>query len=69
MARKKKKYHPNHKGQKKCLFQYRCIDGNWTNYPVAICHFHNGVLTKALMKTHQCRERKCKRLQEGVVFE
>jgi len=66
---RKKKHHPNHKGQRRCKFEYECIDGNFTFYPVAVCHWHKGVLTRGLMKTHRCKERKCPRLQEGVTFE
>lgn len=67
--KKKKKHHPDHTGERKCKYQYECIDGNFTFYPLAYCKYHKGVLTKRLMKTHQCKERECKRLQEDVTFE
>lgn len=48
---------------------YLCIDGNWTWYPCAYCYYHKGVLTKKLMKTHKCKERQCKRLNEEMKFD
>ena len=56
MAKKKKKYHPNHKGQTRCKYQYECIDGNLTFYPVALCKYHQGVLTQGLMKNDETTE-------------
>ena len=48
---------------------YWCIDGNYTNHPVAYCTFYHGVLTKGLMEVHTCKERECFRLREGDEFE
>ena len=67
--KRKKKCHPNHTGLKRCKFDYECIDGNMTFYPVAYCEYHKGVLTRGLMKTHKCKERECHRLKEGMDFE
>jgi hypothetical protein len=69
LKNKKKKHHSHHLGEKRCEFQYKCIDGNWTWFPAAYCEYYDGVLTVGLMKTHRCRKRKCPRLQEGVDFE
>lgn len=55
--------------KKKDMWWYRCIDNNWTYHPAAYCKYHQGVLTEGLMKTHRCRERKCKRLDETIKFE
>lgn len=30
---------------------YWCIDGNFTNHPVAYCTYYHGVLTQGLMDT------------------
>ena len=51
------------------MYEYKCIDGNWTKHPVAFCTRYSGVLTKGLMKTHRCEERNCPRLKRGVEFE
>lgn len=66
MKKKKKPYIP--KGERK-KYQYECIDGNWTYYPVAYCKYHQGVLTAGLMHTHRCRERQCWRLDETRNYE
>lgn len=66
MKRNKKPYIP--KGERK-KFQYKCIDGNWSYYPVAYCKYHKGVLTERLLNTHRCRERQCGRLDETQDFE
>lgn len=55
--------------KKRLEYEYRTIDGNWTMRPVAYCHYKKGVLTEKLMRTHRCRERQCRRLDESVVFE
>lgn len=47
-------------------WEYRLIDNNWTRHPVAYCWRYKGFLTKGLMKTHKCKERKCRRLQEDI---
>lgn len=57
------------KGQKPTKYYYQCIDGNWTKYPVAYCLYHKGELTKGLMDTHRCKQRKCPRLCEGEIYE
>ena len=54
---------------KRTGWQYRCIDNNWTYYPVAYCKYKKGCLTEGLMHTHRCKERKCKRLDLTVEFE
>jgi len=41
---------------------YWCVDGNYTNHPLAYCTFYHGVLTKGLMELHTCKERCCLRL-------
>lgn len=43
-------------------WEYRLIDNNWTRHPVAFCWYRKAYLTKKLMKTHRCEQRKCKRL-------
>ena len=49
---------------KKECWEYKLIDGNWSSRAVAYCSYKDGCLTEALMKTHRCKERQCKRLQE-----
>lgn len=66
---KRKKRKDHHLGEKRCKYMYECIDGNWTYYPIAYCDHYKGVLTRGLMHTHRCNERKCPRLQEGDDFE
>lgn len=68
MKQKKKKKPFIPKG-KRMKWQYRCIDGNWSYYPVAYCHYHQGCLTERLLHTHRCRERQCRRLDETQEFE
>lgn len=48
---------------------YWCIDGNFTNHPVAYCTHYHGVLTQGLMDVHKCKEHECFRLREGDKFE
>lgn len=48
------------------VWEYRLIDNNWTRHPVAYCKRYHGYLTEGLMKTHKCRERNCRRLQEDI---
>lgn len=48
----------------KDAWEYRLIDGNWSSRAVAYCTYHHGYLTPALMKTHKCYKRQCKRLRE-----
>lgn len=43
--------------------EWLTIDGNWTKHPVAFCKYHKGVLTAKLMKVHNCKRKKCKRLE------
>jgi hypothetical protein len=61
---KKKKRKDHHTGEKRTKFQYQCIDGNWTYYPLAYCEYYDGVLTRGLMHTHRCRNRNCRRLHD-----
>lgn len=44
-------------------WEYRLIDNNWTRNPVAYCRYRKAYLTRKLMRTHRCEQRKCKRLQ------
>ena len=48
------------------VWEYRLIDNNWTRHPVAYCKRYHGYLTEGLMKTHKCRSRNCRRLQEDI---
>jgi len=66
---KKKRHKWKHTGEHKTKYLYETIDGNLTYYPLAWCSHYRGVLTKGLMHTHRCKERHCKRLQEGDDFE
>lgn len=50
-------------------WEYRLIDNNWTRRPKAYCKRYHGYLTDGLMKTHKCRERNCRRLQEDIELE
>lgn len=50
-------------------YYYETIDGNWTNHPVAFCHWYKGALTRNMMRTHGCCERGCKRLNKNYKFE
>lgn len=66
----------NRKKKKLCIpkgermeWQYKCIDGNWSYYPVAYCKYYDGVLTEGLIHTHRCREKECNRLDETQEFE
>jgi hypothetical protein len=54
------------KSKKQPIWEYRLIDNNWTRHPVAYCKRYQGYLTEGLIKTHKCRERNCKRLQEDM---
>lgn len=69
MKQKKRKKRPKAPRGKRTEWLYRCIDGNWTYYPAAYCKYHQGVLTEGLLQTHRCRQRQCKRLDEGTEFE
>jgi len=40
------------------------IDGNYSHYPVAYCHFHKAFMTLGLVETHRCKKRKCRRYEE-----
>lgn len=64
MSLKTKRKHP-----KQTEYEYRCIDGNWTRHPEAVCKRYNGVLTKGLINTHGCRKRACRRLVEGQTWQ
>lgn len=57
------------KNNKEPDWEYRLIDNNWTRYPTAYCRYRKSYLTEGLMKTHRCRERQCKRLQEDIELE
>ncbi|MEY8366282.1 hypothetical protein AALA22_11645 [Anaerovoracaceae bacterium 41-7] len=67
MKKKKRRYRTSH--DRRTEYMYKCIDENWTFYPVAYCKYHQGVLTAGLMATHRCKQRNCRRLDEGVDFE
>lgn len=43
-------------------FLYQLIDGNMSYYPAAFCEYYGAYLTEAMMGTHKCKKRKCKRL-------
>ena len=58
-----------HGDVKKTEFEYLTIDGNWTNHPVAFCHYYRGALTRGLMHTHKCSEKNCRRLNKKYKFE
>lgn len=57
---------------KETQYEYKCIDGNWTIYPVAYCSYHKGVLTAKMIKVHKCYKKRngkgCVQLKE-VEFE
>lgn len=53
----------------KTKYEYKTIDGNWTNHPVAFCNYYRGALTRGLMHTHRCNDRQCKRLDKNYKFE
>ena len=50
-------------------YEYRCIDGNWTVFPVAYCTYYHGALTQKMMKVHGCKKRNCQRMKKDVEFE
>ena len=64
---KKRTY--RHSGVPKTKYMYEMIDGNWTQHPVAFCHYYRGVLTRGLMHTHSCCDKQCKRLDKKYKFE
>lgn len=47
-------------------WEYRLIDNNWTRHPVAYCRWYKAYLTEGLIRTHKCRKKQCKRLQEDI---
>lgn len=67
--RKKKKYRPKHGDVKRTYDYYEMIDGNFTNHPVAYCKRYKGALTRGMMNTHGCTERKCNKLDMDYKFE
>lgn len=66
---KKRKRKNRHEGVPRTKEYYECIDGNWTNHPVAFCYYKKAALTRGLMNTHRCCERQCKRLDKNYKFE
>lgn len=53
----------------KTKYEYETIDGNWTNHPVAFCSYYRAALTRGLMNTHNCNDKKCTRLDKNYKFE
>lgn len=53
----------------KTKYAYEMIDGNWTRHPVAFCLHYRAALTRNMMHTHRCSERKCKKLDKNYKFE
>lgn len=64
-----KKHYRQNKPVEKTKYEYRTVDGNWTNHPCAYCKRYHGVLTLGIMQTHKCKQINCCRLNTNIKFE
>ena len=44
-------------------FEYKLIDGNFSNQPYKFCVYHDGYLTRNQYLLHKCNKRKCSQLR------
>lgn len=64
----RKRRKQNLKGLARSPDAVELIDGNYSYYAVAYCERKQAYLTKGLVDTHKCKERKCGRYFEVYRF-
>lgn len=63
----RKRYKKMIKSTPRAPDEYLLIDGNWSHYACYYCRRKQGYLTKGLVNTHKCKQRKCNMLESVLI--